>query len=103
MLTSSEFALRTPHSVLRVLKLVVREGSAPSTAGCRPAVMLFHYRTLKTRGAERGARNEPRVCVRSGPSVPRSEFRVPHVPENIGTPGRNLTRISDVRSVALYD
>jgi hypothetical protein len=29
-------------------------------------------------------------------------FPVNHVPEN-GAPGRNLTRISDVRSVALYD
>ena len=30
-------------------KLVAREGSAPSTSGCRPDAMLFHHRAKGAR------------------------------------------------------
>ena len=36
----------------KATKMVVREGYAPSIAGCRPAVILFHHRT-KFGGHER--------------------------------------------------
>src|SRR5208282_1347837 len=36
---------RAPNYTTRQLKVVVRRGSAPLIAGCRPAVILFHHRT----------------------------------------------------------
>ena len=45
--------LRLPQSALRV---VAREGTAPSTSGCKPDVMLFHHRAVEARPAKTGCR-----------------------------------------------
>src|SRR5687767_14778698 len=39
----------------RQLRMVAREGSAPSISGCRPDVMLFHHRAVEARLAKLAA------------------------------------------------
>jgi len=39
-----------PPRLLRGMEMVAREGSAPSISGCRPDVILFHYRAISKMG-----------------------------------------------------
>ena len=43
---------RPAHCWLCNEAMVAREGSAPSTSGCRPDVMLFHHRAVEARPAK---------------------------------------------------
>jgi hypothetical protein len=45
-LRQREFCFNFKPLTINIFKMVAREGSAPPIAGCRPAVMLFHYRAI---------------------------------------------------------
>ena len=60
---SANSAFRVPCSALEV---VAREGSAPPTSGCRPDVILFHYRgRVEARLAKAGCRGWNCTSIRA--------------------------------------
>jgi hypothetical protein len=69
----------TADYATRHSRMVAREGSAPSTSGCRPDAILFHHRAFQIRNAEFGVRNENSKTVAAQSSTPHSALSTPHL------------------------